>query len=148
MIKVMFVCYGNICRSTMAESVFTDMIKKRGIQDQFEVSSAATNTYDLGNPVHRGTVAKLNEEGIPVVPHIAVLLQPEDGDRYDYFIGMDDDNIVKMKRILGEGKDIRKLLSFAGETRDIDDPYYTGYFDQTYEDVVTGLEAFLEYLGY
>lgn len=149
MIRVMFVCLGNICRSTMAESVFTDMVKKRGIADDFIINSSATSTYEIGNPPHHGTVNKLNEVGIKVVDHRAVQLKYSDYDNYDYIIGMDDSNISNIKKIF-KGKDdkVYTLLSFAGSDKSIADPWYTGNFDETYDDVCRGLEGFLEKLGY
>lgn len=148
MIRVMFVCHGNICRSTMAESVFTDMVKKRGIADDFLIKSSGTSREEIGNPVHYGTANKLNELNIKVVDHRAVQLEKNDLDKYDYFIGMDSANIRNMKRILGESEKIYSLLSFANEDRDIADPWYTGNFDDTYTDIEKGLNGFLKYIGY
>lgn len=147
-IKILFVCHGNICRSTMAESVMTYLVNKRGISDKFYIFSAATSTEEIGNPPHYGTVRKLREVGIPVVPHRAVQLTKADYDKYDYLIGMDSANIRNMTRICGgdpQGK-IRRLLSFAGKERDIADPWYTGNFDETYSDVLEGCLALLAYL--
>ena len=147
-IKILFVCHGNICRSTMAESVMTYLVNERGISDKFYIFSAATSTEEIGNPPHYGTVRKLREVGIPVVPHRAVQLTKADYDKYDYLIGMDSANIRNMTRICGgdpQGK-IRRLLSFAGKERDIADPWYTGNFDETYSDVLEGCLALLAYL--
>ena len=146
--RVLFVCHGNICRSTMAESVFTHMVKQRHIESQFEIGSAATSREEIGNAPHYGTVDKLRRVGIPVVPHRAVQMTAADYERYDYLIGMDSANIRNMQRIAGgdpEGK-IFRLLSFAGKERDIADPWYTGNFDETYQDIVEGLEGLLQYL--
>lgn len=148
MIKVLFICHGNICRSTMAESVFTYMVKQRHMESQFEIGSAATSREEIGNAPHYGTVDKLRRVGIPVVPHRAVQMTAADYERYDYLIGMDSANIRNMQRIAGgdpEGK-IFRLLSFAGKERDIADPWYTGNFDETYQDIVEGLEGLLQYL--
>lgn len=146
MIKVLFICHGNICRSTMAESVFTHMVRTRHIDHLFEINSAATSREEIGNTPHYGTVRKLREVNIPVVPHRAVQMTKADYDYYDYLIGMDSANIRNMNRIAGGDPDekIHKLLTFAGSGRDVADPWYTGDFDATYEDVVTGLTAFLE----
>lgn len=148
MIKVLMVCHGNICRSTMAESVFTHMVKKRGLEDCFEIDSAATSREEIGCPPHYGTVNKLRQVGIPVVPHRARQMTKADYEYFDYLIGMDSANIRNMNRIVGSDKDskIYKLPSFAGKGNDIADPWYTGNFDDTYRDVVVGCEAFLEYL--
>ena len=145
MIKVLFVCHGNICRSTMAESVMTHLIKENNLQSTISVDSAATSTEEIGNPPHHGTVRKLKEVGIPVVPHRARQMKKQDYAEYDYLIGMDDWNIRNMNRIAGGDPEhkIRKLLEFAGSTRDIADPWYTGNFDATYADVREGCEAML-----
>ncbi len=147
-IKVLMVCHGNICRSTMAESVFTHMVNSRNLSYLFEIASAATSREEIGNPPHHGTVNKLRREGIPVVPHRAVQMTKADYDYYDYLIGMDEWNIRNMNRIAGGDPDekIYKLLTFAGIGRDVADPWYTGDFDATYRDVTQGLEAFLEYV--
>lgn len=148
MIKILFVCYGNICRSTMCESYFTHFVNQRGLSGLFTIASAATSREEIGNPPHHGTVRKLREEGIPLVPHRAVQMTAADYGKYDYLIGMDSANIRNMQRIAGgdpQGK-IRKLLSFAGADRDVADPWYTGDFEATYRDTVAGCTAFLEYL--
>lgn len=145
----MFVCLGNICRSTMAESVFTHMVRERGIEDNFVIQSSATSSYEIGNPPHHGTVNKLREVGIPVVEHRSTQLKKSDYDKYDYIIGMDDSNIRDIKKIFGGKSDkVYTLLSFAGKNDSIADPWYTGNFDETYRDVCEGLEGFLEKLGY
>jgi len=147
-IKVLAVCHGNICRSTMCESVLTNMVNELHMAHLFEINSAATSREEIGNPPHYGTVNKLRQVGIPMVPHRAVQMTKADYDYYDYLIGMDTANIRNMTRIAGgdpEGK-IYKLLSFAGSGRDVADPWYTGDFDATYEDVVNGCEGFIRFL--
>lgn len=148
MIKVLFICHGNICRSTMAQFVFQDMVNRAGRQDDFYIDSAATSREEIGCGPHYGTVRKLNREGVPVLEHYARQMTRRDYDQYDYLIGMDSANIRNMKRIAGGDPDgkIFKLLEFAGETRDIADPWYTGNFDRTYEDVREGCEALLKKL--
>ena len=156
MIRVLMVCHGNICRSTMAESVFTHMVKERHIDQLFEINSAATSREEIGNGPHYGTVNKLHQKNIPVVPHRAVQMTKADYKYYDYLIGMDTANIRNMNRIAdgdADGK-IYKLLSFAGYEsnkqlvagRDVADPWYTGNVEATYQDVLAGCEGFLEYL--
>ena len=146
--KVLFICHGNICRSTMAQSVFADMVKKLYRENEFEIDSAATSREEIGNTPHYGTVNKLRQVGIPLVPHRARQMTRGDYEYYDYLIGMDTYNIRNMQRIAGGDPDgkIYSLLSFAGSDRSIADPWYTDNFDETYRDVVEGLNAFLKYL--
>lgn len=148
MIKVLFVCHGNICRSPMAEFVFKDMVKKAGLTDSFYIASAATSTEEIGNPPHRGTKAVLNRLGISTDGKYAVQITRSDYDKYDFIIGMDSANIRNMHRIFGGDKDskIYKLLTFAGLSRDVDDPWYTGRFETTYNDVLMGCEGLLKFL--
>ena len=149
MIKILFICHGNICRSTMAESVLSHMISQRGLSNDFHIASAATSREEIGNPPHHGTVRKLREVGVPVVPHRAVQMTKKDYEAYDYLIGMDDWNIRNMQRITGGDPQnkIYKLLEFANSTRDIADPWYTGNFDVTYDDIMEGCEALLKKLS-
>lgn len=145
-IKVLFICHGNICRSTMAESLFTHLVKTRGLDDRFQISSAATSREEIGNPPHHGTVSKLNSVGIPVIPHRAVQMTKEDYDKYDYLVGMDSENIYYMERITGRrGGKLHKLLEFAGLDRDVADPWYTHNFDAAYNDILKGCEGMLDY---
>ncbi len=150
MIKILFICHGNICRSPMAEFLLKSMVEEKGISNQFYIASAATSTEEIGNPVHYGTRKKLSEYGISCKGKYAVQMTRADYDRYDYLLGMDQWNIRNMQRIAGkdeQGK-IRRLLDFTDHPRDIADPWYTGNFDITYEDIREGCEALLRYLGF
>ena len=132
----------------MAESVMTHLVKQKHLDHLFEIASAATSREEIGNPPHYGTVNKLRQVGIPVIPHRAVQMAKADYAKYDYLIGMDTANIRNMNRIVGsnpEGK-IYKLLSFAGSGSDVADPWYTGDFDATYRDVMAGCEGLIRYL--
>ena len=149
MIKVLFVCHGNICRSPMAEFIFKDMLARRGMADKFYVASAATSTEEIwngiGNPVYPPAKRELAKHGISCEGKRAVQLQRTDYDKYDYIIGMDNWNRRNMMRILGkdpEGK-VSLLLDYTDHPRDIADPWYTGDFDATYDDVKAGCEALL-----
>lgn len=148
MIKILFVCLGNICRSPMAEFVFKDMVRKRGLEDQFYIASAATSTEEIGNPVHPGTRRKLREAGISCDGKYAVQMKKSDYDRYDYLIGMDEWNRRSIMRIIKKDPESKVflLLDFAKSPRDIADPWYTGNFEVTYADIVEGCQAFLDYL--
>lgn len=148
MIGVAFCCHGNICRSTLAQSVFAFKVRELGLEEQFCIDSFATSTEEIGNPPHKGTVRKLQKAGIPLVPHRAKQISLSDYDRFDYIIGMDTANMRNLNRMLKgdpEGK-LYKFLTFAESDRDIADPWYTGNFDITYEDVKEGCEGFLKYL--
>lgn len=149
MIKVLFVCHGNICRSTMCQSMFQDTVNKKGLSDRFYIDSAATSREEIGNGPHYGTVSKLREAGIPVVPHRARQMTRSDYDAFDYLIGMDSYNTANMIRIAGgDPKDkIFQLLEFAGMNRSIADPWYTGNFDATYNDLLIGLGGFWKYIS-
>lgn len=145
----MFVCHGNICRSPMAEFVLKDMVDRRGIADSFIIESAATTSEELGNPVHHGTRKRLAEEGISVEGKVAKRLRKEDYDNFDLIIGMDAENMRDMGRLFGNdpaGK-VYKMLEFAGIDRDVADPWYTGNFDATYDDVHAGCIGLLSWLG-
>ena len=146
MIKIMFVCHGNICRSPMAEFVFKDMVAKRNLTYMFFITSSATSTEEIGNPVHSGTRKKLKEFGISTEGKYAVQLCKDAYEKYDYIIGMDSNNIRNISSIVGHdnNKKIFRLMDFAGKAKDIADPWYTGDFDLTYNDVVLGCEALLE----
>ena len=131
----------------MCQSVMTYLVEKRHLSPLFYINSAATSREEIGNPPHYGTVSKLRQVGIPLVPHRAIQMTKADYENYGYLIGMDTANIRNMTRIAGgdsEGK-IYKLLSFAGIDRDVADPWYTGDFDTTYRDVLQGCEALLEH---
>ena len=151
MIKILFVCHGNICRSPMAEFVLKDMVKKMGIAEQFMIASAATSTEEIwngiGNPVYPPVREELALHGISCEGKRAVQLKKSDYDNYDYLIGMDTANIRNIERMTGHhGGKISMLLSFAGSNRSVIDPWYSGKFDDTYRDVVEGCEALVAYL--
>lgn len=148
MIKILFICHGNICRSPMAEFVMKDLVNKSGYKEDFFIASKATSTEELGNSPHYGTRNKLKSEKIPMEPHRASQMDRSDYNKFDYIIGMDSWNYKNILRITGGDPDgkVSLLLSFAGLSRDIADPWYTGNFDKTYEDICEGCEALLHNL--
>ena len=149
MIKVLFICHGNICRSPMAEMVLKHMVRERRIADKFYIDSAATSREEIGNGVHYGTRQKLAQVGVACENHRAVQVTKADYDKFDYLIVMDTNNVRNLMRIIGSDPDekVFKLLDFAGrQGQSIADPWYTGNFDETYDDVVEGCKGFLEHL--
>ena len=152
MIRVLFVCHGNICRSPMAEFIFKDMVSGRNLADRFYIASAATSTEEIwngiGNPVYPPARKELAKHGISCEGKRAVQITKADYGKYDYILGMEQRNIRNILRIVGkdsEGK-VKLLLDYSDDPRDIADPWYTGDFESTYRDVVEGCEGFLRYL--
>ncbi len=146
MIKVLFVCWGNICRSPMAEYIMKDLVAKEGLTGGFEIASAATSTEEIGNPVYPPAVRELSAHGISCVGHQARQLRRDDYERYDYIIGMEQLNMSYMLRIVGEDPEgkVHLLMDFTGHPEDIDDPWYTGDFKGVYRQILEGCEALLE----
>lgn len=166
MIKILFVCHGNICRSPMAEYVMKYLVSQKGLEEKFYIDSAATSTEEIGNGIHYGTRNKLQSVNIPVGNHKARQITKNDIEEFDYLIGMDSANIRNMKRFYEfdgfsfgsyqaksksstnknlENK-ICKLLEFANSSDDIADPWYTGNFDLTYNDILKGCKSLLNSL--
>ena len=148
MIKVLFICLGNICRSPMAEFLLKDIVKKRGLQDKFLIESAATIDEEIGNPVYYKVKEKLSSIGISIDGKFARKLKKDDYTKFDYILGMEDSNIRSIIRITGGDNEnkVHRLLDFSNNPRDIADPYFTRNFDITYNDILDGLNSFLEYL--
>lgn len=145
--KLLFVCHGNICRSPMAEFVMKDLLRKAG-RDDVAVESAALHMDELGSDIHYGTRRKLTEQGVPFAPRAAWLLTAAKAAEYDLIVGMDRYNIADLNRLVypADRAKLRKLLSFAGSDRDVADPWYTGNFNATYDDVLAGCRALLDAL--
>ena len=146
MTKILFVCHGNICRSPMAEFVMKDLVRKAGLENQFQIASAATSTEEIGNPVYPPARRKLAEHGISCADKTARQLTQADYDEYDLLIGMDQANLRNIRRICGgdpEGK-IHLLLEYADRPgQEVADPWYTGDFEATWQDVLAGCQGLL-----
>lgn len=145
---LIFVCHGNICRSTMAESVMADLLKKAHLDATITVDSAATSTEEIGNAPHIGTRTELARQGVPLVPHRARRITSADAEQADWILAMDHANVANLRRLLplSAHSKIKLLLSFAGREQDIADPWYTGNFEITYTDIYQGCTALLQWL--
>lgn len=148
MTKILFICHGNICRSTMAEFYMKHIVKEAGLENQIYIESAATSRDEIGNDTHHGTKAKLDELGISYTKRVARQVTKDDYDNFDYLIIMDENNARNLQRIIGDDVDhkVHKALSFIGEMRDVRDPWYTGDFDETYEDISRSCNALIKKL--
>ena len=151
MTKVLFVCLGNICRSPMAEFIFKDIVNKNGLSDKFFIDSAATSGHNEKNRESMYYDAKeiLRYNNVPFTEHISRQIKKEDYDKFDYILGMEEENVKNILKIVGtdEKNKVFKLLDFTEKPRDIVDPWYYGNFDVTYSDIEYGCEKFLEYLN-
>ncbi len=148
MIKILFVCHGNICRSPMAEFVMKDLVEKAGMAEAFEIASAATSAEEIGNPVYPPARRKLAEHGIGCGGKTARQLRKPDYETYDFLVGMDDANLRSMRRICGgdpAGK-ISLLLDWTNRPGGVADPWYTGDFDATWRDVLEGCQGLLRHI--
>lgn len=152
MIRVLFVCLGNICRSPMAEFIMKSIVSERGLSDRFYIASAATSTEEIwngvGNPVYLPAKRELAKHGISCEGKRAVQITKADYGKYDYILGMEERNIRNILRIVGKDPEhkVKLLLDYSNNPRDIADPWYTGNFESTYRDVVEGCEGFLSCL--
>jgi len=151
MIKVLFVCLGNICRSPMAQFVFRQIVEERGLSNNFEIDSAATESYNemCHAGIYYGTKELLKAKRIPFEEHYSRQIKKIDYEYYDYIIAMDDNNIRDIQALTGP--DIKhkthRLLDFTAQPRNIKDPWYTGNFEEAYQDIVEGCNAFLVYIN-
>lgn len=146
MVKILFVCHGNICRSPMAEFIMKDLTEKAGVSDQFQIESAATSTEELGNPVYPPARRKLAEHGIGCAGKTARQLRRSDYANWDLLVGMDRANKRNMERICGGDPDgkIHLVMEFAGRPSDeVSDPWYTGDFETTWQDILAGCQGLL-----
>ena len=148
MIKVLMVCLGNICRSPMAEMIMADEVRKLGLDKEIIVDSAGTSNEEEGNSIYPSAKNKLRSEGIAICQHFAKQITAQDGNDYDYILGMESWNIKSINRIIGDNKkaEVKRLLDYSDRPRDISDPWYSGDFDMAYTDIKEGVDAFLNYL--
>lgn len=146
--KIIFVCLGNICRSPMAEFVMKDIVEKAGLSHEFEIASAATSTYEIGNPVYPPARQKLAEHGISCAGKTARQITKRDYENYDYIVAMDKSNLRNLRAMLGDdtqGK-ISLLMDYTSRPADVADPWYTGDFQATWEDVSEGCRELLTFI--
>ena len=142
MVRVMFICHGNICRSPMAEFVMKDIVRRNGMEGMFEIDSCATSREEIGNDMYPPAKRKLTEKGVSFARRKARQITAEDIEAYDYLICMDKNNMRNLKRMFGDkAEKVRMLMQLVGEERDVADPWYTGDFEATYDDVVRGCTA-------
>ena len=152
MIKIMFVCHGNICRSPMAEMILKEMVRKRGIADRFLIASSATSTEEIwgntGSPVYPPAREILRRKGIPCEDHHAVQIRKSDYAKYDFIIAMEQFNLRNMRHVIGGDPDqkVYRMLDFTEQPRDVSDPWFSGDFESAYSDISRGCAAFLDYL--
>ena len=146
--NILFICHGNICRSPIAEFVMKDLVKKAGLASQFHIESAATSREEIGNPVYPPARRKLAEHGISCDGHAARQLTNADYEKYDLLIGMDRDNLRDMYHICGGDPDgkLRLLMDYTDRPDDVADPWYTGDFESTWQDVLAGCQGLLREL--
>ncbi|MBE6114954.1 MAG: low molecular weight phosphotyrosine protein phosphatase [Erysipelotrichaceae bacterium] len=148
MISILMVCHGNICRSTMAQCIMQHLVNEKGLGNMFHIDSAATSREEIGNGIHHGTVRTLKEHNIPVLEHYAKQITKNDYQKFDYILGMDSWNMMNLERILGNdpAHKVKRLLDYSTKPRDIADPWYTGNFEVTYQDVLEGCNALLQHI--
>ena len=144
--KIMFVCHGNICRSPMAEFIFKKMLRERGLDGEFYVTSSATSREELGNPVYPPARAELSRHGIDATGKRAVQMTRSDYDKYDLLIPMDSMNVRNMMKIIGSDPDgkVKKLMDYTSRGGDVADPWFTGEFGITYRDIYEGCSCLLD----
>ncbi len=149
MFQIMYVCHGNICRSPMGEFICKHLVKAMGLTDQITVSSSATSTEEIGNPVYPPARREMDKRGIPHTPRGAVQITRKDGENYDLILCMDENNIRNLRRILRpeDMAKVKKIRAFSGFEGDVADPWYTGDFSTAFQQIYDGTKAMLEALS-
>jgi len=142
--RILFICHGNICRSPMAEYILKDMVEKAGKAEEFEIASAATSTEEIGNDIYPPARRILFNKGIKYGYRKARQITKKDYEYYDFVIAMDENNLRNLKRLLGEDTEhkISLMMDHAGKHRDVADPWYTGDFETTFDDITEGCKGF------
>ncbi len=148
MIKILFVCHGNICRSPMAEMILKHLVRERGLEG-YVIDSAAVSREEIGNGVYPPARRELAAHGVPCADHRARQITPADYESWDYLIGMDTSNIRRMLHIFGgdSAHKVHRLMDFTARPADVSDPWYSGRFDVAYRDILAGCEALLEHIA-
>ena len=149
MTNILFVCHGNICRSPMAEFIMKDLVRRAGREAEFHIESAAATREEIGHDMYPAAKRKLAEKGVPFTPRAARLVTPADYERFDQIIAMDGENLRHLRRLLGEDRNgkIRLMMEYAGEKREVADPWYTGDFELTWRDLSRACAALLDACG-
>ena len=148
MTKILFICHGNICRSVMAEMVMKELCRQAGVDNLFEIDSAAVSREEIGNDIYPPAKRKLREKGIPFTFHAARQITRADYESYDYIICADRSNLRWLERIIGDdtAHKVSLMMAWAGEARDVADPWYTGDFEEAYRDIDESCRAILRQL--
>lgn len=146
MVKVMFVCLGNICRSPMAQCIMASLVNARNLDDKIIVSSSATSYEEVGNSIYPPARNKLIEKGVDVLQHRATRITPKDGDEYDLIVAMEERNVTAIERIIGKSDKVHRLLDFTSRPRDIADPWWTDDFETAYKEIAEGCECLLDWI--
>ena len=148
MVKILFVCHGSICRSPMAEFIMKELVRRAGREEEFRICSKAVSTEELGNGLYPPARSELERRGIPYGKHCSEQLSRSDYDKYDLFVVMDRSNLRQAECIFGGDPDskLNKLMAYAGEDRDVSDPWYSRRFDIAFDDIMRGCKALLETL--
>lgn len=146
--KILFVCYGNICRSPMAEMIMKKLVKDENLENEFYIESAATSKEEIGSDIYSLARQKLIEKGIPLEARRARQLRIDDYDNFDYIIGMEASNISAIKNVIGldHNNKILRLLDYTDDPRNISDPWFSGKFEEVYNEIYEGCVSFLAYL--
>lgn len=148
MVKILFVCHGNICRSPMAEFVMKMLVSEKGLSESFEIASCATSTEEVGNPVYPPARKKLSEHGISCAGKTARQMTAFDYSHFDYIVAMDRFNLRNMRRFTGDdtAKKVSLLMDFTSRPGEVADPWYTGDFDETWDDIYEGCSGLLRHI--